>query len=248
MKKAAIVLVVLVGLLVAADFGTAAIAEYQVSKRLRGNLNLPTDPAVRINGFPFLLQAFAGDYRDVDVTADGVAVARLSNLGIDATLHHVRVPFSALVSGSVRTVRIDDVVGRVRIRTAELKRLIDVEDLAVDKVSDRDRTAAGRPVPANAVKLTGTVDLLGQRTGVLVIASLGLAGGQVQIQAHTVRVQGQALPAAAEQTVLRLFTIQLDPGALPFNVTPTAVRADAGSLVVEGTARDVVINTTGTAG
>lgn len=248
MKKVAIVLVVLVGLLVAADFGAAAIAEYQVSKRLRGNLNLPDDPAVRINGFPFLLQAFAGDYRDVDVTADGVAVARLSNLGVDATLHHVRVPFSDLVSGSVRTVRIDDVVGRVRIRTAELKRLIDVDDLAVDKVSDRDRTATGQPVPANAVKLTGTLDLLGRRTGVLVIASLELVGGQVQIQAHTVRVEGQALPASVEQTVLRLFTVRLDPGALPFNVTPTAVHADAGSLVVEGTARDVIVNTTGTAG
>lgn len=248
MKKAAIVLVVMIGLLVAADFGAAAIAEYQVAKRLRGNLNLPEDPAVRINGFPFLLQAFAGDYRDVDVSADGVAVARLRDLGVEATLHHARVPFSDLVSGSVRTVRIDEVVGRVRVRTAELKQLINVEDLAVDKVSDRDRTAAGRPVPGNAVKLAGTVDLLGQRTAVTVTASLELVGGQVQIQAHTVRVDGQTLPAAVEQTVLRLFTVRLDPGALPFNVTPTAVRADVGALIIEGTARDVVLNTSGSAG
>lgn len=248
MRKVAIVLVVLIGLLVAADFGAAAVAEYQVAKRLRGNLNLPDDPAVRINGFPFLLQAFAGDYRDVDVSADGVAVARLRDLGVEATLHHVRVPFSDLVAGAVDTVRIDDVVGRVRLRTAELKQLIPVEDLAVDKVSDRDRTAGGQPVPANAVKLSATVELLGQRTAVAVIASLELIGGQVQIQAHTVRVDGQTLPGPAEQTVLRLFTVRLDPGALPFNVTPTAVRADAGALIIEGTARDVVLNTGGAAG
>jgi len=247
-KKAAIVLVVLVGLLVAADFGTAAAAEYQVSKRLRGHLNLPDDPAVRIHGFPFLLQAFAGDYRDVEVNADGVTVARLRNLGVEATLHHVRVPFSELVSGSVQTVRIDEVVGRVRVRAAELKQLINVDDLRVEKVTDRDRDAAGQKVPDNAVKLSGSTDIAGLRTAVTVIASLELVDGQVQVQAHTVKVDGQTLPPAVEQTVLRLFTARLDPGSLPFNVTPTAVSADDGALVVEGTARDVVLNTAGAAG
>jgi len=70
----------------------------------------------------------------------------------------------------------------------------------------------------------------------------------VQVQAHTVKVDGQTLPPAVEQTVLRLFTARLDPGSLPFNVTPTAVSADDGALVVEGTARDVVLNTAGAAG
>lgn len=247
MKKAAIILVVLAGLLVAADFAAASAAEYQVSKRLHSNLNLRDDPAVRINGFPFLLQAFSGDYRDVEVNADGVSVARLSNLGVEATLHHVRVPFSSLVSGSVQTIRIDDVVGRVRVRAAELEQLINAENLRVEKVTDRDRTAAGLKVPDNAVKLTGTIDILGQRTTATVIASLELVDNQVQVQAHTVKVDDRTLAPAIEQTVLRLFTVRLDQGTLPFNVTPTAVHADNGALLVEGTARDVVLNT-GSAG
>lgn len=248
MKKAAIVLVVLVGLLVVADFGAAAAAEYQVSKRLRSYLDLRDDPAVRIHGFPFLLQAFSGDYPDVDVAAEGVNVARLSGLGVEATLHHVRVPFSDLVSGSVQTVRIDEVVGRVRVRAAELQKLINAEDLRVEEVTNRDRNAAGQRVPDNAVKLSGTTDVLGQRTTVTVIASLELVGGQVQVQAHTVRVNGQSLPAAVEQSVLRMFTVRLDPGILPFRVTPTAVHADGNALVVEGTAPGVVLNTTGSVG
>lgn len=242
MKKLAIVLVVLVGLLVAVDFGAAAAAEYQVSKRLRGHLELPDDPAVRINGFPFMLQAFKGDYRDVEVTADRVTVARLHNLGVEATLHHVRVPFSDLVSGSADTVRVDEVVGRVRVQAAELEELINADDLQVDEVTDRDRNAAGQPVPDDAVKLTGTTDVLGQQTRVIVIASLDLAGGQVQITPHTVRVDGQTLPAAVEETVLQLFAVRLDPGELPFDVTPTSVSADDGALVVEGTARNLVLN------
>ena len=248
MKKAAIILVVLLGLLVVADFGAAAAAEYQVSKRLRGHLNLPDDPAVRINGFPFLYQALTGDYRNVEVSADRVTVARLNNISVEATLHHVRVPFSQLVSGSADTVRIDEVVGRVRIQAAELEKLINVEDLQVEKVTDRDTTAAGQPVPDNAVKLTGTAEVLGQRNRVTVIASLGLAGGQVQIEAHTVEVNGLTLPPVVEQSVLRMFTVRLDPGTLPFTVTPTSVRADNGALVVEGNAHNVVVNSSGTTG
>jgi LmeA-like phospholipid-binding len=244
-KKAAIVLVVLIGLLVAIDFGTAAAAEYQVSKRLRGHLDLPEDPAVRINGFPFLLQAFSGNYREVEVSADGVTVARLRNLGVEATLHHVRVPFSDLVSGSADTVRIDEVVGRVRVQAAELEKLIGVDDLQVEEVTDRDRNAAGQQLPDNAVKLIGTTDLDGKPVRVTVIASLELIDGLVQIEAHTVSVNDRTLPPVVEQNMLRLFTVRLDPGTLPFTVTPTSVHADDKALVVEGTARDIVLNTTG---
>ncbi|HEY0638536.1 MAG TPA: DUF2993 domain-containing protein [Pseudonocardiaceae bacterium] len=248
LKKAAIVLVVLIGLLVAVDFGSAAAAEYQVSKRLRGNLDLPDDPAVRINGFPFLLQAFSGDYRDVDVAADRVTVARLRDIDVEATLHHVRVPFSDLVSGSADTVRVDEVVGRVRVQAAELGKLVNVDDLTVEPVTDRDLPDNGdEPLPENAVKLTGTPEILGRRIKVTVVAGMELVGGQVQITPYRAKLDA-GLPVEAEEAALRLFTTRLDPGQLPFTVTPTKVTADNGSLVVEGTARDVVINAGGATG
>lgn len=245
LKKAAIVLVVLIGLLVAIDFGAAAMAEYQVSKRLREHLELQDDPSVRVNGFPFMTQAFGGDYDEVEVTADRVTVARLRDIGVEATLRHVRVPFSELVSGSADSVRVDEVVGRVRIQASALGELINVDDLVVEEVTDRDKPSDGSTLPPNAVKLIGTVDLLGTRTKVAVIGSLDLSGGQVQITAHDVEVDGQDLPPAAVQTVLQLFTTRLDPGTLPFTVTPTSVTADDGTLVVEGTARDVSLSANG---
>jgi len=69
MKRMVIALLVLVGLLVAADFGAAASAESAVSRQMREQLGLVDDPSVRINGFPFLTQAAAGRYRSVDVSA-----------------------------------------------------------------------------------------------------------------------------------------------------------------------------------
>jgi hypothetical protein len=250
-RKLVIVLAVLLGLLVATDFGAAAAAEYQVSTRLRSHLSLPEEPAVRINGFPFLLQAAVGDYREVEVSADRVTVARLNDIGVEATLHHVRVPFSQLVSGSADTVPVDEVVGKARIRASELGKLINVDDLSVEEITDRDRTLAadaGKPVPANAVKLGATTRVGGQPMHVTVIASVGLAGGHVEVTAHSVQLDGQSLPPVLEQPLLTSFTVRIDPGMLPFGVTPTSVRAQDGTLVVEGVARNVVLPTGGAAG
>jgi hypothetical protein len=250
-RKVVIVLVVALGLLVALDFGAAAAAEYQVSTRLRSHLGLPEDPAVRINGFPFLLQAAFGDYREVEITADRVTVARLDDIGVEATLHHVRVPFSQLVSGTADTVPIDEVVGRARIRASELGKLINVDDLTVEEITDRDRTLAanaGKPLPANAVKLAATTKIGGQPTKVIVIASLGLASGQVEVTAHSIQVDGQYLPPVVERPLLTSFTVRIDPGMLPFGVTPTSVRSDKDTVIVEGIARNVVLHTGGTTG
>ena len=249
MKKAAIALLVLVGLLVALDFGTAAAAEYQVSKRLRGHLGLPDDPAVRINGFPFLTQAIAGDYRDVEVTADRVTVARLRNIGVEATLHHVRVPLSELLSGSADSVHVDEVLGRARIQVTELGKLINVEDLRIEPVSDQGQTTSQSPAGGNGtgtVKLIGTAEVAGQSSEVSITGSLDLIDGQIQVTAHDIEVAGAPeLPAVLRQGLLRGFTARLDPGALPFSVTPTSIRVENDTLVVEGIARDIELNASG---
>lgn len=241
-RKAIVAALVLLGLAVAADYGTAAAAEYQVSQQLGSHLGLADDPAVRINGFPFLTQALSGDYRDVDVTADRVAVARMRNIGVEATLHHVRVPLSDLLSGSVQRVPVDEVVGRVRIQITELGQLIDVADLRIEAIGEDESDVAVGADSAGLVQMTATTDVAGQRSEVTVIASLDLSGGQIQISAHEVEVAGigtDQLPASVRSDLLGGFTAQLDPGALPFQVTPTAIRVENDTLVVEGTVQDV---------
>lgn len=247
MKKAAIVLLVLVGLLVAIDFGTAAAAEYQVSKRLRGHLALPDDPAVRINGFPFLTQAIAGDYRDVDVTADRVTVARLRNIGVEATLRDVRVPLSDLLSGSADSVRVDEIVGRARIQVTELGKVIDVEDLRIEPVpDDQQRTTQPNSGGTGTVRLIGTTDVAGRPTEVTILGSVDLVDGQIQVTANEVEVNGGlTLPPIVRQGLLRGFTARLDPGALPFEITPTSIRVENDTLVVEGTVRNIELSSTG---
>ncbi|MCO1579436.1 DUF2993 domain-containing protein [Crossiella sp. SN42] len=257
MKKLAIVLVVLIGLLVAADFGAAAAAEYQVSTRLRAQLKLADDPAVRINGFPFLYQALAGDYREVEVKASGVPVAELRNVEVEATLRHVRAPLSELLSGSAQNVTIDEVTGRVKLLAAEVGKLINVADLKIEPANlDEllERKPNGDPVQPTGkqpvaddktapVKLTGSTDIAGTRTQVTVVGVLSLVENQIEVSPKRLRVSNETgevpLPPAVDRLIRRAFSTRIDPGGLPFTVVPTGVRAEHGALVVEGSAKNV---------
>jgi LmeA-like phospholipid-binding len=121
-RKLVIVLVVLVGLGVTADFGAAAAAEYQVAKQMREELGLATDPSVRINGFPFLSQAVLGSYSAIDMRAAGLTVGPLHDVAVEATLRDVDAPLSDLRSGDLQSVRVAEAAGRVRISDRDIGR------------------------------------------------------------------------------------------------------------------------------
>ncbi len=248
MKKAIIALLVLIGLLVAVDFGVAAAAEQQVSKRMRSELGLSSDPEVRINGFPFLTQAAQGDYQEVDVTADRLTVGPLTEVSVRAQLRHVRIPLSELLGSGQRTLRIDEAEGTVWINAGDLERqLPGVTDLWVEPV---DIVNPERRPPdveeSSAIRLFGKVSLLGQQYDAAVIASLRLDGRTVLIVPRDFEVTGfgstAALPKPVQQGLSDLFTLRLNPGNLPFAVTPTTVKAVNGAIEVSGTAQDVVIS------
>lgn len=251
MRKLLITLLVLVGLVVAADFGAAAAAEYQVSKHLRSELELQADPSVRINGFPFVTQAASGTYSEIEVAASSVTVGPLTDVWVEATLSDVDAPVSALRSGSLASVEADRVEGRVRVQDKDLGRAIGIEDLRIQPASDdeieellgADGVAQRRDERA-AVRMVATTDLAGERTEVIVIGLLELVEGVVLVTPTDVRLSTDeigevSLPSQIREPLLAAFDTEIDPGGLPFTATPTAVYVETGSVLVEGEARDV---------
>jgi hypothetical protein len=244
-RRTVAVLIVLVALAVGADYLAAALTESAVAREMRTELNLADDPSVRINGFPFLTQAVAGRYRSVDVTADHVSVGPLRDVQVRTQLRDVTAPLSQLIAGS-RTVAVREAEGTVRIGAPDIERLlpgvdkfyidgIDANGLqqAVDDGADR---ALLQLDPNTAARLGGTVDLLGQKQQVNIIAELQLAAGQAQIVPHDVRLGDEKieLPPPLQRTLSKLFTLRLDPGGLPLQVTPTRLRATNGGLEISG--------------
>lgn len=257
-KRTIIALLVLIGLLIAADYAVASVAEHQVSQKMRQKLALTEDPSVTVRGFPFSVQALRGDYEEVVVSAERLTVGPLREVGAQAVLHHVRIPLSDLLSSGDKTLRVDETIGAARINGTDLGRqlpgvtklgieALTPKELAQEAAQASDPASISSLDPATIAKLVATVSVLGQEQTVSAIVVLVLNGQQIVIEPRDIRVGdgGITLPQSVQATLRNLFTVRLNPGTLPFKVTPTNVRAIDGVLEVSGIARNLVIGGVG---
>lgn len=213
-KRIVIVLVVLLGLLVGADFAAAAFAEHTVSQQAREQLGLAQDPAVTVHGFPFATQALSGEYDHISVSADGVPVQDvLRDVSLSAELRDVKAPLSDLAGGNVQAITIGDLEAQVTLKASDIARvppLTNIEDLRIDPSSESYvRNGEGTdPDAGNAtddgeggsgadgegdqqqddstagVRLAGKVQIAGERMEIFAFAIIELDGTTIRITPH----------------------------------------------------------------
>ncbi len=265
MRKAVVSVVVLLcvlGLLVAADFGFRAASQARVAALLHQRLNTSRYPDVDIHGFPFLTQALAGDYGNVHLEASGVHPpgAPLRNLHFVAELHDVHVGLASLLADTANEVRIGEIDGQVRIGPGDIARAVTssglgrrlqltnvtVEPASAAQVLGVDEPpAAWHAGRASGMRLSAAIDVLGVRTRFIALTAVSLVRGGITISTKKVHISSGPISASVPPLVLdalqRVFDVHLDPKALPlpFAVTPTAVFAHRGSLILRGTAHNV---------
>ncbi len=259
MKRIVIVLVVLVGLLVGADFAAAAFAEHTVSQKAREQLGLSQDPAVEIHGFPFTTQALSGEYDHISISASGVRVQQLQDVSVRANLHDVTAPISDLTSGNVDNVEIGRLAGEITLKASDIARvppLTNIDDLRIEPSSkayvlhgegvdeeqeaqverDSDDSTAG-------VRLSGKADIAGERIEIFAFAMIELDGTMIRITPHRLQFgndqETTVVPDEVQRALLPHFEADINAGDMPFTVTPTAIRVDSGSLTLHGEARNV---------
>lgn len=254
MRRLIITLLILIGVLVAADFAAAAVAESAVSRQMREQIGLVDDPSVRINGFPFLIQAISGHYHSVDISAQRISVGEFRDLEVRAQLRDVTAPLGELLGSGGRPLQVHDAEGAVRVSPKDIERLLPgVDKLRIDSIDtealERAVATGGEAAlaeidPDTAARLVGTTEVLDQQLEVSVIAVLQLADGRAQIVPRHIRL-GDAgappLPSFAQRALRELFTLRVDPGSLPLAVTPTTLRAKDGTLEISGVATDLVL-------
>jgi DUF2993 family protein len=266
-KITIVVTIVLVGVLVGADYGLAAAAEYQVSKKMRSELDLADDPSVDIHGFPFITQAVAGDYSDITINATGVpAKNTLRDLEVDADLHDVRVKLSDLLSGNVSQVRVDEVDGQVKVKASDIGRLLNIPDLTINPVSldtvegvgaqdaleqreKQQQPGVQNPLTSEAgVLLTGSIPIAGEKTTVNAFGIISLDNGGVSITPKKLQLTNGlvsgTLPDSILQTFAHSFQTNLSSSTLPlpFAVQATGVEVESGAIVVQGKADNILLS------
>jgi hypothetical protein len=99
-----IALVVVIVLLVGADFAARAVAENVAATQFQKQGNLTNKPDVSIGGFPFLTQVASKDFGDVKVSAANEREGPVTITSINATATGVHLNSYSFNSGTISTI------------------------------------------------------------------------------------------------------------------------------------------------
>lgn len=230
----AIVIVVLFGLLVIADRITAAIAESAVAKRIDSRppfADTNTKAHVSINGFPFLTQAAAGTYRDIQVSGSALTIDRVSGVRIDARMRGVHVPFNNAVNRDVKSLPIDHVTATATVPFREAARLTGIDGLQLSDDHGALHVSLGVSIPAMG-DVVASAD-----------AEVHVAGNRLSYQVGNVVVNGAPVPDALASTVEQQMNGALTLPTLPYRLRVTGVRTTPAGIEAAARADHIVVET-----
>jgi hypothetical protein len=211
-----ITLIVVIALLVAADFGAKAYAENAIASKIDSS-GLGTKPSVTIEGFPFLTQVAARDLKQIDISASNFTVHQvvISSLTATATGVHPNASFNGAT--------VNQINGTVVVSFTTVSNLVPVPGLTVTadpadgpdavKLNSAIGGAVGKIEQTSSNQITVQV---GNLTGLAGLASLlggstlassytfdipKLPAGLV-VRSVTVTSQGIVATASAQNTTL----------------------------------------------
>ncbi|MDN5760303.1 MAG: LmeA family phospholipid-binding protein [Tomitella sp.] len=258
-RKVAVALVALVVLLVVVDFGAATVTEYRVSRAVRHDNGLDSDPEVTINAFPFLTSVPGGHANSVSVQAHDVPTPVTGRTTVDAHFSGVDFPDRSPLTDPHTTITADEATVQWIIGQTSLGQVLGVPDLELSIPQDDDSDTGtgaeagtleyGPPISTDRVLLTGRAQTSTDESGpvretVTVIAFLVLGDNTVSIVPKAVQPKPVAPgidpdPVPPIEVVGPQFAATIGIHGLPYGVSPTSVHADGTDIVIEGRAEDV---------
>jgi hypothetical protein len=241
-----VTILALVGGAVGADFGTAIVAEYRLSRALRSQANLPFDPWVAILGFPFVTQALNHNYHLIEFRANDLKWPLVGKATLEATLHDINTTQSSWLVRPTAALPVGEIESRIIIGSTQLARYMGITDLVVEPPPKETNDATGGTTESGisssyGLVLSGTPTIAGFDEHVSVSADLSMAGPDATTLVITAtgiatgpRTANQKVPDDKVPDVLRAFTKNLPQQRLPFSVAPTREGARGNDIIIEG--------------
>lgn len=237
-----VLLILIVGLLVAADRVAAYAAERTVARQAKQELaaqqiSAAQDPIVHVSGFPFLTQVVRGRYEKItiDVVKPSAQGVTLDDLFVVAT--GVNASTSALLNGSGQ-VTADNVTGTARLDWASAQKLIDLS-----QYGGTGTTVSA--LPDGEVQIKAPVNVANVSANLIATGTIQIAGDNAKVHITNVSVEGGGIPQVV-QNVLGAITQQLSFSvkipALPYHLKVTDVKARPEGVTITAAATDVPIS------
>jgi hypothetical protein len=234
-----VLVVVLAGLLVAADRVAAYAASRTIVKQAKQqmaaqNITSPYDPTAKVDGFPFLTQVVRGHYDKITIdikkpAAQGVA---LDDLAIVAT--GINASTSALMNGTGQ-ITADNVTGTVQMGWAAVTKLVDLSGYGGGGVSIS-------ALPDGEVQIKAPVSMLGQSANVVATGKVTVAGDSAQVTITKVTTDGGQVPSLLQQvlgSIKQQLSFAVKIPALPYSLKIKNATARPGGLTVTAAATNV---------
>lgn len=238
---------------VGTDFGAAIYAEYRLARSVRTAAQLHFDPWASILGFPFITQARAHHYREVEIRAGGVQHPVTGKVSLEATLHSVDLTDSTWLIGPDAALPVGIAESRIIIDSTHVGRFMGIKDLLVEAPtretedglkgvtesgisSGKDLVFTGTPTNADfAERVSVAVDLtVADPDGsTLVLTATGVLTGP--------GTADEPVPENRAAAVLKAFSTRIPGQRLPFGLTPTTAGARGSDIIVEGIAKGLTV-------
>ena len=227
MKALLVVVVVLLGVAVAADRLAAGWAGRRVAEEVVRQGGLAGTPDVDIRGFPFLTQVIDERYDEVRISLTAAELRQPEGTRADLTLRGVRVRLSTLLSGSVEEVPVERVDGTAT--------------LSYDLLSAQLGPGTTLRAEDGGLRITRTVELLGQTLPVTAVGQVGLDGGDLLIDVDQASGAGIEIPGFLVDRVSDLLDVRYALPQLPFGLRLTHVDPASDGVRIGLEATDTVL-------
>ncbi|AXI78300.1 LmeA family phospholipid-binding protein [Peterkaempfera bronchialis] len=228
--KLTIALVILAGLLVAADRFAVGVADDKVAEQIQSRKGLSAKPDVSIQGFPFLTQVLAKKLDSVNLSADGLEV---SGGGKTATLQTFTAHITGVrVNSSFSSATADSADGTALLSYADVTSLIGNKDAAVAYGGN------------GKIKIEGKVDTIlgkvaGSATARLTVGSGDtIKVGDISVNALGTGVDVGSVPGLNE-AFSALFATSQKLSGLPVGLSLESVEPTPEGVVIHFTGHDV---------
>lgn len=226
-KALVVALVLLLGLLFLADRALERWAEGYVADQLVERAGLASAPGVEARGFPFLTQVIGGRYDEARIALTAEQLGQPEGTRADVVLRGVHVPLSDVLSGAVEEIPVDRIGG-----TATLPYALLSERLGRDTELSRE---------GDGLRITRTVELLGQQVRLTATGQVRLEGNDLVADVEEASGAGVEIPGALLAQAADVLDLRYPVPALPFGLRLTDVRPADDGLVIRVEATDTVL-------
>ncbi len=214
----------MVTLLWGLDWVARVSAQGLLARSIQTETGTNGTPTVKVNGLLFLPQVIRGRYDSVQIGLVDLTTGPLRVASLNAELRGVHLPFHDVLVGSANDILIDSAGEQALITYADLNAYLE---------------STGRSVRVEAaaegnVRLTATLELLGQSITASADAEISAADGAVAIRPTRLNTETD-LDASSEALLGRRLTVVVPMDPLPFGQQVTDIRTvDAGFIVTAG--------------